>query len=83
MRTRTVILTVLTLFWVCLCLYGVFMVGKWGAHVVLHLIEYICGDKKQAKRDFMEIEKISIMITRFSKFCLIKDDQDSASTLVT
>ena len=59
------------------------MVGKWGAHVVLHLIEHISGDKKQAKRDFMEIKKISIMITRFSKFCLIKDDQDSASTLVT
>ena len=44
------------------------MVGKWGAHVVLHLIEHICGDKKQAKRDFMEIEKISIMITRSQNF---------------
>ena len=47
------------------------MVGKWGAHVVLHLIEHrthICGDKKQAKRDFMEIEKISIMIS-----CMLYD----------
>ena len=26
--------------------------------MVLHLIEHICGDKKQAKRDFMEIEKM-------------------------
>ena len=60
MRARTVILTVLTLFWVCLCLYGVFMVGKWGAHVVLHTLEHICGGKKEAKRDLMELKKYQL-----------------------
>ena len=29
-------------------------------HVVLHTLEHICGDKKQTKRDFMEIEKYQL-----------------------
>ena len=59
------------------------MVSQWAVLMWLYTLEHICGDKKQVKRDFMELKKYLIMITRFSKNFLIKDDQDSASTLVT
>ena len=50
---RPAILTVLTLVWVI----GVFMVSQWAVLMWLYTLEHICSDKKQVKRDFMELKK--------------------------